>query len=298
MAKAFICFFESDRRKKDILFKKLKDSKIEPVLVEDILAPATLFAKKISQALEESNYLLPILTENSISSQWLNQEIGYAQKLFNENKIKIIPLVEQSLIDNKKIKGFVHLEMDLSFRFASGTDEETTLENFSAACDRLIAYLESQEEPIKWKYDFEPVFSVLAVTTVDGSGLVSVDGYLSIENNGKAFAIQDIELKIPDEITIPNQSDLKFNVDFLVPDGKTRNYLYTSPFKVPQGEIVNTERISFKSNFRFPESMRIELRPKLENLIKSLHQIEAVFKTQKGEEIPKSVKIIRNKRVF
>lgn len=55
--------------------------------------------EKIKQNLEESDFLLPYITENSYTNRWVNQEIGYGIA----NDTKVIPIFE----DSSQLKGFV-----------------------------------------------------------------------------------------------------------------------------------------------------------------------------------------------
>ena len=50
---------------------------IRPFLSEYYMSAGAETAKKIKDAIQDCNCFVPILTKNSIRSQWVNQEIGY-----------------------------------------------------------------------------------------------------------------------------------------------------------------------------------------------------------------------------
>lgn len=78
-------------------------------------------ADKAKDCMDEADCLMPILTRQSIDSQWVNQKIGFAEAL----KKPIIPLVEKNLLDN--LKGFIHKQIDLPFVF-SGVESDVKKE--------------------------------------------------------------------------------------------------------------------------------------------------------------------------
>jgi len=139
MPKSFISYSHINNDKRVILEKLLRKHRLSPIVVASRNKPAMLLATKVGQALEEADYLIPILTVDSISNQWVNQEIGYANKLIKDNKIRIVPLVED--ITRDKLKGFIHNQMDLPFIFKNNTDNE----EFKEQCQRLIQYLKTNK---------------------------------------------------------------------------------------------------------------------------------------------------------
>ena len=68
---------------KDALTKK----EIKPYLATDDLKPGRLVFAKIEKAIERADVFVVILSENSIRSKWVAEEIGYAK-----GKVPIIPI--------------------------------------------------------------------------------------------------------------------------------------------------------------------------------------------------------------
>ena len=100
----------------------------------------------LTNGIEESQYIVPILTSKSYKTQWINQEIGFAKA---KNK-KIIPIVEQQILTH--LKGFVNSQMDLSYNFSSTPDnQKKERAAFRKCCDILIFDLESKLKPTKKK---------------------------------------------------------------------------------------------------------------------------------------------------
>lgn len=75
------------------------DSETNECLGED-------FGKKIEEEINDSYLVIAIISPNSRTSTWVNQEIGYAK---GKNK-KIIPMKEKSM--SREGVGFIHSNMD------------------------------------------------------------------------------------------------------------------------------------------------------------------------------------------
>jgi type I site-specific restriction endonuclease len=83
----------------------------KPIRIASNKEPLKLISDKVIRGLHDSEIVIPILTSQSISTQWINQEIGFAQA---KDK-KIIPIVEKEVIDS--LKGFIHKQADLSYSY-------------------------------------------------------------------------------------------------------------------------------------------------------------------------------------
>ncbi len=59
--------------------------------------------EKVAFHINDSNCFVAILTSNSITAQWVNQEIGYAYAFRNSRNLLIVPVVENGL----QIRGFL-----------------------------------------------------------------------------------------------------------------------------------------------------------------------------------------------
>ena len=121
-ARIFLSYSESDKNKLKALRKAInKRDKFDPIIVAERRRVGQSLADKVKQCIHEADCLMPILTRRSIDSQWVNQEIGFAEAL----KKPIIPLVEKNLLDN--LKGFIHKQMDLPFAF-TGVESDSKKE--------------------------------------------------------------------------------------------------------------------------------------------------------------------------
>ncbi len=111
--KIFISYADIDKSKVRSIEKIIKQSKIfTPIIVADRRQALVRLTDKVSNGIKECDYFIPIITRKSISTQWINQEIGYAEAL---DRKKILPIVERGTID--KLKGFIHKQLDLSYTF-------------------------------------------------------------------------------------------------------------------------------------------------------------------------------------
>lgn len=145
--KVFISYSDLDKSKMNSLAKKIERSNsLSPIVVaynRDAMIP---LSQKVINGIEESQYIVPILTSKSYKTQWINQEIGFATA---KNK-KVIPIVEQQILTH--LKGFINSQMDLSYNFSSTPDnQKKERAAFRKCCDILIFDLESKLKPTKKK---------------------------------------------------------------------------------------------------------------------------------------------------
>jgi hypothetical protein len=94
----------------------------------------------VSEGILESNYFVPILTSNSITSQWVNQEIGFAQA--NIGKVEIVPVVETEIINS--LKGFVNNQIQLKHNYKSNEDKKKERINYRKCMSGVVDYLENK----------------------------------------------------------------------------------------------------------------------------------------------------------
>ncbi|MCJ7573068.1 toll/interleukin-1 receptor domain-containing protein, partial [Candidatus Bathyarchaeota archaeon] len=55
-----------------------KISEFRPYLANEYPIYGSNFKERIQNAIQDSNYLIVILTKDGVASQWVNQELGYA----------------------------------------------------------------------------------------------------------------------------------------------------------------------------------------------------------------------------
>lgn len=90
----FISYANENLNKVELIKKELaNNSFFEPLIVANKREPNKALVKKVTDGIDSSYCVIPILTRDSISAQWINQEIGYA---FGKN-ILIIPIVENRI---------------------------------------------------------------------------------------------------------------------------------------------------------------------------------------------------------
>lgn len=290
MIKCFISYGHIDDRKREILERILLINGITPLVVANRNEPAMLLATKVENAIEESDYLIPILTKGSINNQWVNQEIGYANKLVTENKIKIVPLVEESKMD--ELKGFIHKQMDLSFHFSSNSHMGSENKAFKKQCERLAKYILSKPTPKKISTGFNATFSKIYVRTLNKDGTLQLNSSIILENTGiNNYVIKEIEISFP-SLLKPTSN------------GQNENIVFKSVFFIEHSKLVSikTNHLLLRSNaIKSFEQLIFESAPLsfdtgytirnsfIEDL-KTVDSVHAKFKLVSGELIEKEVK--------
>jgi hypothetical protein len=141
-AKIFLSYSELDKNKLKALRNAIKKRDgLDPIVVAERRKVGQSLADKVKDCMDEADCLMPILTRQSIDSQWVNQEIGFAEAL----KKPIIPLVEKNFLD--KLKGFIHKQMDLPFAF-NGVESDAKKEarSFRKCYISALDYLASSSD--------------------------------------------------------------------------------------------------------------------------------------------------------
>jgi hypothetical protein len=152
----FISYSDFDKNKVSLIVKELKgNTTFSPIVIAANREALKPLVQKVSDGIIRAKIFLPILTKQSISAQWINQEIGYANAL---NK-RIIPIVDEEIIND--LKGFIHKQFDLPYIFTSNVIKSQENKIFVKKLRDLITDLEiefkdgsSEEAKIK-KSDFE-----------------------------------------------------------------------------------------------------------------------------------------------
>lgn len=132
--KIFISYSDDDRSKMRSLEKIInKTSHFKPIIIADRRDAFVALTEKVKTGIFECDYFVPILTKGSMTTQWVNQEIGYAAAL---NKV-IIPIIDNEIIE--KLKGFIHKNIDLPYKFSDSNNNPKTIRNvYRKACNLLI----------------------------------------------------------------------------------------------------------------------------------------------------------------
>lgn len=136
--KVFISYYSNTDKNKMVSLKKylLNNEFFEPVVVDDKRSPGKMLSKKVTEEIEDCSIFIPILTRQSMRSQWVNQEIGYVYSLDN---IEIIPLVDENI--RNKLKGFIHNQLGLFTYISDRNNKNREARNFRKAYVDIINYL-------------------------------------------------------------------------------------------------------------------------------------------------------------
>lgn len=135
----FISYSDFDKDKVDLIVKELEGStKFFPIVIASNREALKPLAQKVADGIIQAKVILPILTKNSIPTQWINQEIGFATALSK----RIMPIVESDLID--KLKGFIHKQIDLPYNYRPNEDKAQEHKDFIKQVRNLLADLEEE----------------------------------------------------------------------------------------------------------------------------------------------------------
>jgi len=137
--KVFISFLSNPDRKKMDLLKILIENQqqnVIPIVIDYQKTPGMPLTEKVENGINQCDVFIPIITRNSINSQWVNQEIGYAKA----KERKCIPIIEKGIL--KDLKGFIHDKIDCPFLF-QGNDKSARSETveYNKCILKLVNYL-------------------------------------------------------------------------------------------------------------------------------------------------------------
>src|SRR5687768_10058448 len=100
------------------LAKRLnKISVLSSIIIADTRESMISLSEKVINGIIEADFVVPILTTKSITTQWINQEIGFAQA---KGK-KIRPIIEQQIM--RELRGFIHSQIDLPYNYHAHSDQ-------------------------------------------------------------------------------------------------------------------------------------------------------------------------------
>lgn len=111
MISAFISYSIKDSDKVEIIETLLKENDINPIIIANDRMPLKPLAEKVINGIDNCDVFIPLLTEKSYETQWINQEIGYSTAIVKFT----FPIVEAEIMT--KLKGFINKELDLPYSF-------------------------------------------------------------------------------------------------------------------------------------------------------------------------------------
>lgn len=131
--KIFVSHSSEDDNKMEAIYRAIKKRpQLEPVIVVKKRQQGKWFPDKVAEALDAADLIIPILTKNSIKSQWVNQEIGYARAKAKD----IWPLLEKG--QTKNLKGFISQDQDQAYRFEASRNLRQEALRFGRAINTLL----------------------------------------------------------------------------------------------------------------------------------------------------------------
>jgi hypothetical protein len=110
----FISYASENNDKVELIINELKDHQIfEPLVVAKKREPNKALVKKVTEGIDIAYRFIPILTSQSIKTQWIKQETGYA----SGKNVPIVPIVEKYILND--LKGFVHKQNDCPYTYTA-----------------------------------------------------------------------------------------------------------------------------------------------------------------------------------
>ncbi len=201
----FISYANKDKNKVDILENLLKGNLFfNAVVIANSRQPQKSLAEKVKKGIQKSEYIIPILTENSINTQWINQEIGYAEA---KDK-KIIAIIQKDIV--KKLKGFIHDKNDLPYQFSGKTERSKNI-FFKKQAIFLIKDLETKVDKPAINYNLQNFFKgnwQLTWYTLNGDKIGSEQ--FKIKEGNKYFVEKEYCYNIKDIDFNTENKKLKF----------------------------------------------------------------------------------------
>ena len=95
--KCFITYSHLDNEFVNELVTDLEDSGLDVMIDRKALKPGDSFIKLFKE-IGTSDFLIPILSENSVESEWVKKEISVAiTKEINEDVFKVIPVIKRGV---------------------------------------------------------------------------------------------------------------------------------------------------------------------------------------------------------
>lgn len=129
----FISYADIDRAKMRSVEKIIKEHvSLKPIIIADNRQTLKTLDEKVAKGIKSCDYFIPILTKESIKTQWINQEIGFARALDK----KIYPIIDREIIDD--LKGFIHKGVDLPYYYEISLSKRSENIKFNNASKTLI----------------------------------------------------------------------------------------------------------------------------------------------------------------
>ncbi|MBF0345747.1 MAG: toll/interleukin-1 receptor domain-containing protein [Nitrospirae bacterium] len=90
----FVSYARKDRKSAEVLVKQLEDGGHQ-VLWDSRLGAGRLFTAEIQKAIQRCHFFIPVISHNSLTNSWVQQEIGYALAC----NVPLVPLVFDNIAE-------------------------------------------------------------------------------------------------------------------------------------------------------------------------------------------------------
>jgi hypothetical protein len=208
--KLFISYSDDDKNKVELIKRLLLNNPtFEAIIIAQTRRSLKPLTDKVMEGIELCDFVVPIITQRSISAQWLNQEIGYA----TAKEIEIAPVIENVIFKN--LKGFIHPNLDLPYLYQSHVRLPQENKSFKICFLNLLTDLEQRNFQNQPKKTVKPLssFKYLGWGNVQYSAQidklkcnwVKVDGKTILEN------IQIPSIKHINHVTSSTYFDKRIN---------------------------------------------------------------------------------------
>jgi hypothetical protein len=137
----FISYANENVDKVKLITTELIDHPIfEPLVVANKREPNKALVQKVTDGIDSAYRLIPIFSLESIRTQWINQEVGYA----TGRNVPIVPIVQKEVLND--LKGFIHKQNDCPYTYIyrPGLFKRVETESFMDCVKILIKDLEDE----------------------------------------------------------------------------------------------------------------------------------------------------------
>lgn len=190
-ADIFISYSSKDKS----IFETIKESLINKGITvfnpHEMLLPHNDFVSEISDAIQNAQIVIPLITENALGSQWVQREIDKAVECAENSGTLLFPVIEENI-------GLEQLEA-LSSRTALGLLSSIIIEGneVNGAAEKLS----------------EKVYKLLSAESELKSLSKQIDNYLYLRMYNPARSLQEEHLALCDEVySLSNGSFISYEV--------------------------------------------------------------------------------------
>jgi len=154
--RVFISFSKEDMQTVVRIRDELKSQGFSPYVATDVIEPGQHISRKIENAIAKSDAFVVLLTENSVKSPWVQQEIGYAK-----SRIPVVPVKAEGVKPPALLEGCDCVPISEETLSGLGMTVKKAIKGFTLPSNREVC----DEGP----YVIEPgTYHWLQLNVVDG----------------------------------------------------------------------------------------------------------------------------------